>query len=46
MDAFTVIRDDVQVIVKDIDCIDEHFNHLAAEARIRAVTFLEATKEK
>ena len=44
--AFTVIDNEFQVIIKDIDGIDKGFYHMPAEERICAVAFCELLQEK
>ena len=44
--AFAVIDHKHQVIIKDINSIDEGFDHMAAEKGIRSVAFCEPAEEK
>ena len=46
MVSFTVVCDDIQVIIENIDGIDKRFDDVGAEKGIRAVAFCETMKEK
>ena len=43
---FTVIDDDIKVIVKDIDGIDKGVDHVPAEERIGTIAFCEPVQEE